>query len=180
MSRNFVLVVSLLTVVVLAGCSGLQQVSGYEPVPVIDRGSDLNSRLEELHATRKLTSSQLKTVLASREREFQDNPSFNNRINLALLLAAGGSAIQNQARALELLKGVDSMPASVGEQELILILKQFLESQVELGNENDIISEQLSTQEKQIYELKQQLRELTTIEQNIQQRDKAVETGDVQ
>ena len=180
MSRNFVLVVSLLTVVVLAGCSGLQQVSGYDLAPVIDRGSDLNSRLEELHATRKLTSSQLKTVLASREREFQDNPSFNNRINLALLLAAGGSAIQNQARALELLKGVDSMPASVGEQELILILKQFLESQVELGNENDIISAQLSAQEKQIYELKQQLRDLTTIEQNIQERDKAVETGDVQ
>jgi bacterioferritin (cytochrome b1) len=62
----------------------------------------------------------------------------------------------------------------------MLILKQFLEAQVELSNENDIISAQLSTQEKQIYELKQQLRDLTTIEQNIQQRDKAVETGDVQ
>ena len=174
------MVFSLLSVVVLTGCSGLQHVSSYEPVPVIDRGSDLNSRLEELHETRKLTSSDLKTVLASRERDFLDNPSFNNRMNLALLLAAGGSAIQDEARALELLDGIDSMPVSVGEQELVLILKQFLEAQVELGNENDIISAQLSAQEKEIYELKQQLRDLMAIEQNIQQRDKAVETGDVQ
>ena len=180
MSRIFVVVVSLLSIVVLAGCSGLQQVSGYELVPVIDRGSDLNNRLEELHATRKLPSTQLKAVLASRERDFQDNPSFNNRMNLALLLAAGGSAIQDQSRALELLEGIDSMPINVGEQELVLILKQFLETQVELSNENGIISAQLSEHEKQIYELKQQLRDLTTIEQNIQQRDKAVETGDVQ
>jgi hypothetical protein len=180
MTRILVVVVSVLSVVVLTGCSGLQQVSGYELVPVIDRGSDLNSRLEELHETRKLPSSQLKTVLASRERDFLDNPSFNNRMNLALLLAAGGSVIQDQARALELLDGIDSMPVSVGEQELVLILKQFLEAQLELSNENDIIAAQLSAQEKEIYALKQQLRDLTTIEQNIQQRDKAVESGDVQ
>ena len=180
MIRNFVMVVSLLSVVVLTGCSGLQQVSGYELVPVIDRGSDLNSRLEELHATRKLPSGQLKTVLASRERDFLDNPNFNNRMNLALLLAAGGSSIQDQARALELLEGIDTLPISVGEQELVLILKQFLDAQVELSNENDIISAQLSAQEQQIYDLKQQLKDLTAIEQNIQQRDKAVETGDGQ
>jgi hypothetical protein len=180
MTRFFVVVVSVLSVVVLTGCSGLQQVSGYELVPVIDRGSDLNNRLEELHETRKLPSSQLKTVLASRERDFLDNPSFNNRMNLALLLAAGGNVIQDQARAVELLDGIDSMPVGVGEQELVLILKQFLEAQVELSNENDIISAQLSAQEKEIYALKQQLKDLTTIEQNIQQRDKAVETGDGQ
>jgi hypothetical protein len=180
MNRIIEVIVPLLFIVVLTGCSGLQQVSGYELVPVIDRGSDLNSRLEELHATRKLPSSQLKSVLASREREFLDNPSFNNRMNLALLLAAGSSAIQDRARALELLEGIDSMPVSVGEQELVLILKQFLQTQVELSSENDMISAQLSAQEKQIYELKQQLKDLTTIEQNIQQRDKAVETGDGQ
>jgi hypothetical protein len=170
----------LLFGIALTGCSGLQQVSGYELVPVIDRGSDLNSRLEELHATRVLPSSQLENVLASRERDFQDNPSFNNRMNLALLLAAGDQAIQNQARALELLEGVDSMPASAGEQELVLMLKQFLQAQVKLSNENDTITRQLSAQDKLILDLKQQLRDLTAIEQNIQQRDKAVETGDVQ
>lgn len=180
MTRICVVVFVLLFGIALTGCSGLQQVSGYELVPVIDRGSDLNSRLEELHATRGLPSSQIENVLASRERDFQDNPSFNNRMNLALLLAAGDQAIQNQARALELLEGVDSMPASAGEQELVLMLKQFLQAQVKLSNENDTITRQLSAQDKLILDLKQQLRDLTAIEQNIQQRDKAVEIGDVQ
>ena len=175
-----VVVVPLLFIVALAGCSGLQQVSGYEIVPVVDRGSDLNSRLEELHETRKLPSGQLETVLALRERDFLDNPSFNNRMNLALLLAAGDKAIQNPARALELLEGVDSMPISAGEQELVLILKQFLVTRAELSEENDAIYSQLSAQDEQIKELKQQLRDLTTIEQNIQQRDTAIEAGDGQ
>jgi len=180
MNRIGLAVIPLVLILAPAGCSGLQQVSGYEIVPVIDRGSDLNNRLEELHESRKLTPGQLETLLASRERDFLDNPSFNNRMNLVLLLAAGDKTIQNQARALELLEGIDSVPDSAGEQELVIILKQLLEEQVEINNRNDILSKQLSEQDGQIEELKQQLRELTTIEQNIQHRDKVIEGGDGQ
>jgi hypothetical protein len=149
-------------------------------VQVVDRGSDLNSRLEELHASREMTPGQLETVLAFRERSFLDNPSFNNRMNLVLLLAVGDKAIQNQMRALELLDGIDPMPISAGDQELVIILKQFLAAQAEISSKNDILSKQLSDQDKQIEELKRQLTELTTIEQSIQHRDKALEAGDGQ
>jgi len=180
MNRIGLAVIPLLFILALTGCSGLQQVSGYELVPVIDRGSDISSCLEELHESRDLTPGQLKTLLASREHDFQYNPSFNNRMNLALLLAAGDKEIQNQVRALELLEGIDPMPASTSEQELVIILKQFLEAQIEISSKNDVLSRQLSEQDKQIGELKQQLKELTTIEQNIQHRDKAIEGGDGQ
>ncbi len=180
MNRIRLAVIPLVFILALTGCSGLQQVSGYELVPVIDRGSDLNSRLEELHESRELPPGQLETLLSSRERDFLDNPGFNNRMNLALLLAAGDKAIQNQVRALELLEGIDPMPVSAGEQELVIILKQFLEAQAEINSKNDILSSQVSEQDKQIEELKQQLRELTTIEQNIQHRDKVIEGGDGQ
>lgn len=180
MTRIRVAVILLLFILALAGCSGFPQAAGYEVVPVVDRGSDLNSRLEDLHASREMTLGQLETVLASREQSFLVYPSFNNRMNLALLLAVGDKAIQNHVRALELLEGIDSMPISTGDQELVIILKQFLEAQVAISRENDILSKQLSDQNKQIEELKQQLRELTTIEQNIQHRDKALEAGDGQ
>ena len=66
------------------------------------------------------------------------------------------------------------------ERELVIILKQFLEAQVEINSKNEVLSKQLSEQEKHIEELKQQLKELTTIEQNIQQRDNVIEGGDGQ
>jgi hypothetical protein len=178
MIRIRLAVTPLLFILALTGCSGMPQVAGYEIVPVVDRGSDLNSRLEELHASREMTPGQLETVLASRERSFLDNPTFNNRMNLVLLLAAGDKAIQNQVRALELLDGIDAMPISAGDQELVIILKQFLVAQIAFSSKNEVLSRQLSDQDKEIEELKQQLRELTTIEQNIQHRDKALETGD--
>jgi hypothetical protein len=180
MTRIRVAVISLLFILAQSGCNGMPPVAGYEVVPVIDRGSDLNNRLEELHASREMTPGQLKTILASRERSFLDNPSFNNRMNLALLLAVGEPAIQNQVRALELLKGIKSMPIDAGDQELVIILKQFLEAQVGISRKNDLLSKQLSEQDRKIEELKQQLRELTTIEQNIQHRDKTLEIGDGQ
>ena len=180
MNRIGLAVIPLLFILALTGCSGLQQVSGYELVPVIDRGSDLSSRLEELHESRELTPGQSETLLASREHDFLNNPNFNNRMNLALLLAAGDKGIQNQVRALDLLEGIDPMPDSADEQELVIILKQFLEAQVEINSKNEVLSKQLSEQEKHIEELKQQLKELTTIEQNIQHRDKAIEGGDGQ
>jgi hypothetical protein len=180
MTRMKVVIIPFYVVLALTGCSSFQPVSGYEIVPVVDRGSDLNSRLEELHACRGTPPVQLEAVLASRERDFQDNPSFNNRMNLALLLAAGDKAIQDHARALKLLEGIDSTPVNAGEQELVIILKQFIEAQIATTSKNDILAKQLTEQEKQIEELKQQLKDLTTIEQSIQRRDKAVEAGDVQ
>jgi len=180
MTRIRLAVIPLLFILVLTGCGCMPQVAGYEVVQVVDRGSDLNSRLEELHASREMTPGQLETVLAFRERSFLDNPSFNNRMNLVLLLAVGDKAIQNQMRALELLDGIDPMPISAGDQELVIILKQFLAAQAEITSKNDILSKQLSDQDKQIEELKRQLTELTTIEQSIQHRDKALEAGDGQ
>lgn len=175
-----VVIIPMLFILAQSGCTVMPQVAGNENVPVIDRGSDLNSRLEELHATREMAPGQLQTVLASCERNFLDDPNFNNRMNLVLLLAVGDKSIQNHMRALELLEGIDSMPINAGDQELVIILKQFLEAQVAISNKNTLLSRQLSDQDKQIEGLKQQLRELTTIEQNIQHRDKVLEVGDGQ
>jgi hypothetical protein len=175
MTKVKVMNIPLFFVLVLGGCNSIAQKPHSEVVPVIDRGSDLNNRFEELHVSRAMTPGQLEPYLASRELNFLDNPNFDNRMTLVLLLAAGDKAIRDQVRALELLEGIGSVPIDTADQELVLILKQFLETQLATSRRYDLLSKQLSEQDKQIEELKQQLRELTTIEQNIQQRDKALE-----
>lgn len=171
---------SVLFVLFLAGCSNLQQTGNYESVPVVDRGSDLNGHLEELHASREMSPEELNNILAAREQDFLDNPSYDNRMRLVLLLAAGDKAIQDKSRALELLEGIDTIPLSAGEQEMMIILRQFLEEQVEASGKLASLARQRTEQNQRIEELEQQLRQLTTIEQSIQQRDKSLETGDGQ
>jgi len=170
----------VLFLLLLAGCSNLQPAGNYELVPVVDRGSDLNGRLEELHASREMSPEELNNILATREQDFLDNPSYDNRMRLVLLLAAGDKTVQDNSRALELLEGIDAVPLSAGEQEMMLILRQFLEERVEASSKMASLARQRTEQNQRIEELEQQLRELTTIEQSIQQRDKSIETGDGQ
>lgn len=162
-------------ILILAGCSGLQHATETEYVPVIDCGSGLISNLEQMHATRGLSEDQARMVLAVHEREYLESPSFNNRMILVLLLATGDVAIQDRERALGLLQGIDSMSLSTVEQEFLLIIRRFLDDLAESRTRLENLSGQLREQDGQIEELRQQLRELTTIEQSMQRRDKSLE-----
>lgn len=162
-------------VLIQSGCSSLYGNRGYEFVPVVEGGSGLNSCLDELHDSRSMTPEQLDSLLVRREQDFLERPNFNNRINLVLLLAVGSETVQNKVRARELLEGIEQLPSSIGEQELVIILKQYLDQQAAATTRINELQQKMQEKEKRIDELEQQHIELMTIEKNIRHRDKAVE-----
>ena len=166
---------AIIIALIQSGCSNLSENGGYKFVPVIDHGSDLNNRLEELHDSRAMTPEQLNNLVARREQDFLANPDFNNRMNLVLLLAVGDKTVQDKARARELLAGIEQPPVSAGEQELVAILKQYLDQQAAASSRINELQQEIQDQAKRIDELEQQHKELMTIEENITHRDKPVE-----
>jgi len=165
----------IIIALIQSGCSSMYENGGYKFVPVIDSGSDLNSRLEELHESRAMSPEQLNSLLARREQDFLTSPDFNNRMKLVLLLAFGGKTVQDKARARELLAGIEQLPFSASEQELVVILKQYLDQQAAASSRINELQQEIQEQDKRIDELEQQHKELMTIEENIRHRDKAVE-----
>jgi len=92
-------------------------------------------------------------------------------MRLVLLLATGADNVRDARRARRLLNGIDPLPASTGDRELISLLLMWLGDQGESARKLDILWKQVTTQNRRIEELEQQLQALTTIEQNIQNRD---------
>ena len=170
----------LLSVTTLAACSEMQSYKNGGLAPVISGGSGVNNWLAELHNVRTMTPEQQEQILVSRERECNGNPDSGNCLRLAMLLATGDAPFRDQKRALNLLDKIDPGQFSAGEQELVAIFRQFLAEQTESENKINQLSKQIADQGKRIEELEQQQKALTTIEQNIQQREKpaGVEGGD--
>jgi hypothetical protein len=178
------LLIFTMVATLLAGCSELQYRNnsnsnsnwGYSSspgfVPVIDSGLGVSLWLDEVHATRTMTPEQLQQTLEKWEREFRDNPSVANRMRLALLLATGDDVVRDRLRARKLLNRLDTSILSGSEQELVAILQQYINDQGKSIRKINILWEQVTDQNRRIEELEQQLHALTTIEQNIQQRDK--------
>lgn len=164
----------ILLLLVLPACSELQQYKSNWPTSVMHGGQGAGNWLAELHATRGMTADQQRQALESREQEFRNKPSSNNRLRVALLLATGSEEIRDQRRALTLVEEIDPASYKAGDQEMIIVFRQFLTEQRQANQKIQILWKQLDEQSQRIEELEQQLQALTTIEQKIQQREKPV------
>ncbi len=161
----------LVSVLVLGACSELQSYRGSGFAPVVTGGHSADDLLDELHATRTMTPQQLHQELGSRQHDFRYKPSTSNRLRLVLLLMFGGEPVRDTGRAGQLLEELDTPPDSPGDQELVAILKQFLDEKVIADKKLKVLSRKVSTQNTRIKELEEQQKALTTIEQSIQQRE---------
>jgi len=88
-----------------------------------------------------------------------------------LLLAVGNEPVRDTRQARQLLEELDTPPESPRSQELVAILKQFLDEQEVAARKLKELSRQVSAQNMRIEELEEQQKALTTIEQSIQQRE---------
>lgn len=166
--------------ILLAGCSELQHYGNGSFAPVIDSGRGVPRWLTELHKTRTMSPDLRQQTLEAWERDFRDDPSVTHRMRLVLLLATADDPVGNRRRALKLLNGLDMENAGGdSERELIAILQQYLDEQGQSGRKINILWKQVTEQNQRIEELEQQLQALTTIEQNIQQRENPVVSEDV-
>ena len=178
----------ILLLLALSACSELQQYKSNWPASVINGEQGAGYWLAELHATRGMTADQQKQILKSREKEFHDNPSPNNRLRVALLLATGSEEIRDHRRALTLLDEIDLASYDISDREMITVFRQLLGEErkanrkiyilwkqlTEQSQQIEELEQQLTEQSQRVEELEQQLKALTTIEQKIQQREKPV------
>ncbi|HYQ71365.1 MAG TPA: hypothetical protein VET88_05490 [Gammaproteobacteria bacterium] len=160
----------------LVACSELPQKPYIEYVPVVNGEGGINSNLEEINAASGMTVPQQERRLSDLERDFRLKPDANNRLRLALLLSVGDEPVQDRARAQALLEGIDAPTSlSSSQQGLVQLLSQFLQDEEVMFGELESCITQVSQQGRRIDELEQQQKELTSIEQNIQHRDKQLE-----
>jgi len=171
-TRACLIVIPLL---VLAACSELQSYRSSGFAPVISGGHSADNWLDELHATRHMTPQQLQRELASRQHDFRYDPSESNRLRLVLLLAAGNKPVRDIHQARQLLEGLDTSSYSPGGQELVAVLKQFLDEQEAAAGKLKKLTRQNAAQKTRIGELEEQQKALTTIEKSIQRREIPVE-----
>ena len=165
-------------VLLLVACSELPHIQAAEEPPVVNEKGNVNSNLEEINAASTMTVLQQERLLADMERDFRVEPDTNNRLRLVLLLVVGNDPVQDRARARALLEEVDSSATiSSSHKALILLLSQFFEEQEAMLGQLESCTEQIAQQERRINELEAQQKELTSIERNIQHRDKPAESA---
>ena len=164
---------NLLWIAAITALSACQQV----PVQPVDcpmlvevKMDDTARWLEEWHQDITLPEDQLLQTFKARELEFERSANPGSRLRLALLLAEGPQPVRDQARALELLAGLDAGQASDSERALAALLKQVIEEQKWLIDKVAETNRKWKDTQAHADELERQLQELTTIEQNIQQR----------
>ena len=159
--------------VLLTGCAALQQRFPELSPPTACKQSDSGASrwLAAIHATRDQSPDRQQQTLEEWEQAYQASPDIDNRMRLILLLATGADNVRDDRRARRLLNGIDPLPAASGDRELISLLLLWLDDQSESARKLDILWKQVTTQNRRIEELEQQLRALTNIEQNIQNRD---------
>jgi hypothetical protein len=170
----------LLLVPALTACSEIQHHRNIGYAPVVTRGFGTEYWLTELNRTRHMTSEEIQQTASSWEQEFHEEPTDGNRIRLTLLLTAGDERVRDLQRARSLLDGVAEVPASISDRELLTIIRQILYEHERSSESLSKLNMQLKKQNLRIEELEQQLRALTDIEQNIQQRDTQMDTDHVE
>jgi len=127
--------------------------------------------LEEWHRVIELPEDQLLATFETRELEFERSANPGSRLRLALLLAEGPQPVRDQTRGLELLKELDAGQASDSARALAALLQQVIEEQRWSIDKMTELNQKLEASQAHVEELELQLQELTTIEQNIQQRE---------
>jgi len=160
-----------MVILVLGACRPVTVQRSDGVVPISLRVDDAAYWLEEWHWVTSLPGIQQQEILASREREFQQSATPRNRLRLALLLAEGPGSVRDQRRALELLEGMDMDQASNSGKALSALLMQVIAEYEWFGDRIAHLSANLKESETRVEELERQLQELTSIEQNIQQRE---------
>lgn len=166
-------VLLLVLLAVLSGCAELQQLPVLAAQPCSEPDAGAARWLAALNSTQDQSPEQQQQTLANWEQAYQDNPDLNHRVQLALLLATGADEVRDTRRARQLLNRIDPLPDKASDRELITLLLQWLDEQSQAGRKLDILWKQVTEQNRRIEELEQQLQALTTIEQNIQNRDDA-------
>lgn len=148
-------------------------------VPVINGNRGVHGWLADIHALRTKPPETLVTVLEAREQAFRTRPNIENRMRLVMLLLVDVEPVEDLKRARLLLNGVDPLPSSPDERAFISLMLQFLEGKREDEQKLSVLWKQATQQNQRIDELEQQLKALTSIEQNIQQREPPPVTEDV-
>ncbi len=95
-----------------------------------------------------------------------------------MLLLVDVEPVGDLKRARLLLNGVDPLPSSPDERAFISLMQKFLEDKREDEQKLSVLWKQATQQNQRIDELEQQLKALTSIEQNIQQREPPPVTED--
>ena len=131
-------------------------------------------RMEQMHQVRDRSPEKQQQALDDWVKAFDGNPDINNRMRMVLLLTLGSEQVRDIRRARRLVDNVDPLPEAAADRELIVILQQMLDEQGESNRKLSILWKQVTEQNRRIEELEQQLQALTTIEQNIQNRDTPV------
>jgi len=160
-----------IAIILLSACQPVTVQHGEGAVPISLRVDDAAYWLEEWRWVSSLPEVQQREILASREREFQQSATPRNRLRLALLLAEGPGSIRDQRRALELLEGMNTDQASDSGKALSALLQQVIAEHDWFNVKISRLRANLKESETRVEELERQLQELTTIEQNIQQRE---------
>ena len=169
MNRFIILLV--FPVILMVACSEYQTYRLQGQEPVVSEEHCAGDLLGELHLTRTMNQDQLQVTLESWEQGFREDPSSYNRLKLALLYATANQPVRDLGRAQELLDESASALDNAGAQELASIMRQFLGEQIEANRKINDLNKEIAEQNKRIAELEQQQRDLTRIEQKIQQRD---------
>ena len=161
----------LVLLLVLSGCAH------WELPPVSDRsiaasGSDWLSETREV----QLMPAHIQPVeLQRRQQAHKHEDTAVSGLRLALLLTLGGEAVRDEARALEILNGIDATRLTVSQLALADLLGQLSRERQQAQALRRAERKVLAEQEARIRELESQLEAVTSIEQSIRQRQKPLQ-----
>jgi hypothetical protein len=127
--------------------------------------------LEAAQMIRESSPDRQQQLMQDWEAAFQSTPALDTRMQLALIFAIGAEQLRDHLQARRLLNDIDPLPEAVADREFIVMLRQVLEDQSQSERKLAILWKQATLQNRRIEELEKQLRALTNIEKNIQNRD---------
>lgn len=160
----------------LGGCVLTQTGLGTAPLPessVYEGGS--HDWMREINRVLALPEDRQEEVLKQHQDAYQARPDTTSRLRLALLRALGTDKVHDREAALSLLAEIEPLQTTGREATLIALLRQLLEEQQAIEARLHQERKVLAMREARIKELETQLEAVTSIEQSIKQRQKALQ-----
>lgn len=158
----------------MAGCAQWQP---RPPVTLTELSGRISGPdwLDEVRQVQQLPAEEQAAALRARQHAYRNEATTVTRLRLALVRALGGEEVRNDTAALALLDEIDPLLMGADAAVLVKLLKQQLqEKQWALGqlrDERKVVAER----DSRIQELETQLEAVTSIEQSIKQRQKALQ-----
>lgn len=166
----------LVMILMLSACAGLQELrdrvrppDGMQPLT--GKHTQVQLWLDDMLALRQQTPEMQRDLLQSRERRLEARPDNQHRMDVVLLLLVADEDMRDDRKARKLLREYEPLPPAGEDREFIRMLKQFLDTRELDAHKIAVLWKQVTEQNGRIRELEKQLRALTSIEQNIQQRE---------